>query len=135
MENLTTYEFYKETYYGDTIEESAFPKWLSRATDKIMFLTYGNITEENRQVYGTQIQKATCALMDLLFEIDKATKTATAKDDSNVKSKSSGGESITFGDNQTLVIKVLSDKTAQDRLMYDTVKEYLSGTGLLYAGV
>lgn len=135
MENLTTYEFYKETYYGDTIEESAFPKWLSRATDKIMFLTCGNITEENRQVYDTQIQKATCALMDLLFEIDKATKTATAKDDSNVKSKSSGGESITFGESQTLVTKVLSDKTAQDRLMYDTVKEYLSSTGLLYAGV
>lgn len=135
MENLTTYEFYKETYYGDTIEESAFPKWLSRATDKIMFLTCGNITEENGQVYDTQIQKATCALMDLLFEIDKATKTATAKDDSNVKSKSSGGESITFGESQTLVTKVLSDKTAQDRLMYDTVKEYLSSTGLLYAGV
>lgn len=135
MENLTTYEFYTDTYYGDTIEESAFPKWLSRATDKLMYLTYGNITEENRQEYDIQIQKATCALMDLLFEIEKATKTATAKDDSNVKSKSSGGESITFGDNQTLVTKVLSDKTAQDRLMYDTVKEYLSGTGLLYAGV
>lgn len=135
MENLTTYEFYTDTYYGDTIEESAFLKWLSRATDKLMYLTYGNITEENRQEYDIQIQKATCALMDLLFEIDKSTKTATAKDDSNVKSKSSGGESITFGDNQTLVTKVLSDKTAQERLMYDTIAEYLTGTGLLYAGV
>ena len=135
MENLTTYEFYTDTYYGDTIEESAFLKWLSRATDKLMYLTHENITEEIKASYDEKIQKATCALMDLLFEIDKATKTATAKDDSNVKSKSSGGESITFGDNQTLVTKVLSDKTAQDRLMYDTVKEYLSGTGLLYAGV
>ena len=135
MRNLTTYEFYKETYCGDIIEESAFSKWLSRATDKLMYLTYGNITEESQTEYDTQIQKAACALADLLFEIDKATKTATAKDDSNVKSKSSGGESITFGDSQTLVTKVLSDKTAQDRLMYDTLKEYLSGTGLLYAGV
>lgn len=135
MDSLTTYEFYNETYYGDTIEESAFPKWLSRATDKLMYLTYGNITEESLKEYDVKIQKAICALMDLLFEIDKATKTATAKDDSNVKSKSSGGESITFGDSQTLVTKVLSDKTAQDRLAYDTVKEYLSGTGLLYAGV
>lgn len=135
MEKLTTYEFYKGTYYGDTIEESAFPKWLSRATDKLIHLTCGNIIEESGREYDMRIQKATCALMDLLFEIDKATKTATAKDDSNVKSKSSGGESITFGDAQTLVTKVLSDKTAQDRLMYDTVKEYLSGTGLLYAGV
>lgn len=135
MENLTTYEFYKNTYYGDAIEESAFPKWLSRATDKLMYLTYGNITEENRSEYDTQIQKATCALIDTMYQIDAATKAATAKDDTNVKSKSSGGESITFGDSDTLVTKVLSDKAAQDRLMYDTISEYLAGTGMLYAGV
>lgn len=135
MDNLTTYEFYTDTYYGETIEESAFPKWLSRATDKLMMLTYGNITEESRSEYDTQIQKATCALMDLMYQIDLATKTATAKDDTNVKSKSSGGESITFGDSDTLVTKVLADKAAQNRLMYDTIAEPLSGTGLLYAGV
>lgn len=135
MENLTTYEFYTNEYFGDAIEESAFPKWLSRATDKLMYLTYGNITEESRTEYDTQIQKATCALMDLMYQIDTATKTATAKDETNVKSKSSGGESITFGDRDTLVTKVLSDKAAQNRLMYDAIAEYLSGTGLLYAGV
>lgn len=135
MENLTTYEFYTNTYFGDAIGESAFPKWLSRATDKIMHLTYGNITEESRIEYDTQIQKATCALMDLMCQIDTATKTATAKDETNIKSRSSGGESITFGDKDTLVTKVLSDKAAQNRLMYDTIAEYLSGTGLLYAGV
>lgn len=135
MESLTTYEFYSETYYGDTIDESAFPKWLSKATDKLMYLTYGNITDESLKVFDEKIQKATCALMDLMYQIDAATKTATAKDDTNVKSKSSGGESITFGDSDTLVTKVLSDKTAQNRLMYDTISEYLAGTGLLYAGV
>lgn len=135
MENLTTYEFYVNTYYGDAIGESAFPKWLSRATDKLMDLTYGNITEERRAQYDIQIQKATCALMDLMYRLDAATKTATAKDETNVKSKSSGGESITYGDTDTLITKVLSDKAAQNRLMHDTIAEYLSGTGLLYAGV
>ena len=135
MENLTTYEFYKETYYGDAIEESAFPKWLSRATDKLHYLTYGNITEEAYAEYDKQIQKAVCALMDLMFQIDAATKTATAKDETNAKSKSSGSESITFGDTDTLVTKVLADKVAQDRLMQDTIAEYLADTGLMYAGV
>lgn len=135
MENLTTYEFYVSTYYGEAIEESAFPKWLSRATDKLMDLTYGNITEERQVEYDMQIQKATCALMDLMYQLDAAAKTATAKDDTNVTSKSSGGESITYGDKDTLITKVLSDKVAQNKLMYDTVAEYLSGTGLLYAGV
>lgn len=132
---MTTYDFYTKTYYGDSISESLFPKWKSRAEDKLNMLTFGHITDEALEEYNTQIQKAVCALADLLFELDKATKTATAKDDSNVRSKSSGGESITFCDADTLVTKVLSDKAAQNRLMYDTVAEYLSGTGLLYAGV
>lgn len=132
---LTTYEFYKNTYYGETIEESAFPKWLSRSTDKLHYLTYGNITEEAYAEYEKQIQKATCALMDMMFQIDAETKRATAKDETNVKSKSSGSESITFGDADTLVKKVLADKSAQDRLMQDVIAEYLGDTGLMYAGV
>lgn len=135
MENLTTYEFYVNTYYGDAIGESAFPKWLSRATDKLMDLTYGNIIDDTYAEYESEIQKATCALMDLMYQIETATRTAMAKDETNVKSRSSGGESITYGDTDTLITKVLSDKAAQNRLMYDTVAEYLSGTGLLYAGV
>ena len=132
---ITKYEFYKNSYYGDSIGESSFPKWESRAEDKLNLITGWNITDSALKEHNISIQKAVCAIADLLFDIDKATKTATAKDDSNVKSKSSGGESITFGDNQTLVTSVLSDKAAQDRLIYDTAKEYLSGTGLLYAGV
>ena len=134
MEELTTYEFYKGTYYGETIEETAFPKWLSRAGDKLALITHGNITEETRKEYDLQIQKAACALADLLYELDKAIKTANSKEMENVKSRSSGGESVTYGERETLVTKVLSDKNAQLRLMYDTVSEYLSGTGLLYAG-
>ena len=132
---LTTYDFYKNTYYGETIEESAFPKWLSRATDKLHYLTYGNITEVAYVEYSKQIQKATCALMDVMFQIDAATKQATAKDETNVKSKSSGSESITFGDKDTAVTKVLADKSAQNRLMQDAIAEYLADTGLMYAGV
>ena len=42
----TTYDFYKEKYYGDSIAESLFPKWESRASDKLNQLTYGNIDED-----------------------------------------------------------------------------------------
>lgn len=135
MKELITYEFYKDKYYGECIDESAFPKWLSKATDKLNFLTHGNITDDTLVKYNTQIQKATCALMDLLFQIEEATKRAAAKDETNIKSKSSGAESVTFGDTQTLVMKVLNDKAAQNRLLYETVCEYLIDTGLMYAGV
>ena len=130
----TTYEFYKDKYYGDSIEESLFPKWESRASDKLNELTYGNIDDSALEEHGEKIQKATCAIADLLYQIDYKTAHANDAHAGNVKSMSSGGESISFGSNETLVDKVLNDKAAQKRLCYDTVCEYLSGTGLLYAG-
>ena len=131
----TTYEFYQNEYYGDSIEESLFPKWESRATDRLDELTYGNITADALEEYSEKIQKATCALADLLYKIDYKTNHANDTNGGNVKSMSSGGQSISFGSNETLVDKVLNDKVAQNRLYYDTVREYLSGTGLLYAGI
>ena len=131
----TTYEFYQNEYYGDSIEESLFPKWESRATDRMDELTYGNITADALEEYSEKIQKATCALADLLYKIDFKTNHANDTNGGNVKSMSSGGQSISFGSNETLVDKVLNDKVAQNRLCYDTVCEYLSGAGLLYAGI
>lgn len=131
----TTYEFYRDKYYGDSIEESLFAKWEDRATDKLNFLTNGNITGEAIGEHADRIQKATCALTDLLYQIDYKTKHANDAKAGNVKSMSSGRQSVSFGSNETLVDSVLNDKAAQNRLCYETVCEYLSGTGLLYAGI
>lgn len=131
----TTFEFYESKYYGDSIKESLFPKWEDLATTKLDQLTYGHIDDAAKEEFGDQIQKATCALADLLHQIDYKTTHASDEKGGNVKSMSSGGRSISFGTNETLVDKVLNDKAAQNRLCYDTVCEYLLGTGLLYAGV
>ena len=131
----TTYEFYDARYYGDSIEESLFPKWEGRASDKLNQLTYGNINDAAKAEYDELIQKATCALAEILYQIDYKAHHANDTEGGNIKSMSSGGQSISFGSNETLIYKVLGDKKAQDRLCYDTVAEYLSGTGLLYAGV
>lgn len=131
----TTFEFYKNSYYGDFVEESLFPKWEDKASMKLDQLTYGNIHDDTRTEFDERIQKATCALVDLLYQIDYKTTHANDAQAGNVKSMSSGGQSISFGSNETLVDKVLNDKIAQNRLCYDTICEYLSGTGLLYAGV
>lgn len=131
----TTFEFYKNSYYGDSVEESLFPKWEDKASMKLDLLTYGNINDDTRTKFDERIQKATCALVDLIYQIDYKTAHANDAQAGNVKSMSSGGQSISFGSNETLVDKVLGDKVAQNRLCYDAVCEYLSGTGLLYAGV
>ena len=131
----TTYDFYVSTFYGDSIEESLFPKWEDKAARKLDQLTYGNINEVTREKYSEEIQRAVCALAELLYQIDFKTSHAGDEKGGNVKSMSSGGRSISFGTNETLIDKVLGDKIAQNRLCHDTVCEYLSGTGLLYAGV
>lgn len=131
----TTYDFYKKKYYGDSIEGSLFPRWEDRASVKLNQLTYGNIDENAKAVYDEEIQKATCALADLLYQIDFKTAHANDTQVGNIKSMSSGGRSISFGTNETLIDKVLGDKAAQTRLCLDVVSEYLSGTGLMYAGV
>ena len=131
----TTFEFYRDSYYGDSIGESLFPKWNDRASEKLEQLTDGNVNEDTLAEFDEKIQKATCALADLLYQIDFKTGHASDEKGGNVKSMSSGGRSISFGSNETLIDKVLGDKVAQNRLCYDTVCEYLSGTGLLYAGV
>jgi len=128
----TTYDFYSKKYYGNSIGESLFPKWNDRASTKLDQLTFGNINEDTVKEYDKQIQKATCALADLLYQIDY---NANDEAGANVKSMSSGGRSISFGSNETLVDKVIGDKAAQNRLCYDTACEYMAGTGLLYAGV
>lgn len=131
----TTYEFYKETWYGDLVDEKDFPKWNLRAGDRLDQMTHGNITEDIRREYAYEIQKAACALIDIMYQIDFRTRHICDPEGGNIKSMSSGSRSVTFGNSETLVDKVLSDRTAQERLLYDTACEHLGGTGLLYAGV
>lgn len=131
----TTHGFYKKEYYGDAIPGTAFPKWNDRASTKLDQLTFGNIDEDAVAEYGEKIQKATCALADLMYQIDYKNSHANDETVANIKSMSSGGRSVSFGNNETLIDKALGDNTAQNHLFYDTVCEYLAGTGLLYAGV
>ena len=133
--SYTTYDFYVKKYYGDSIEESLFQKWSDRASDKLDQLTFGNITNDSLKEFEDKIQKAVCAIADILYQLDFKTIHANDENGGNVKSMSSGGRSISFGSNETVIDKVLGDKNAQNRLFYDTACEYLSGTGLLYAGV
>lgn len=132
---FTTYDFYKDSYYGDSVDESSFSKWCDKASDKLDFLCGGNITEGELSKYNIQIQKATCAVMDLLFWLDFAEKNANNPVGGNVKSMSSGGQSVSFGENDTVITKVLSSKEAQNKLLREAISEYLHDTDILYSGV
>ena len=101
------------------------------------------------------VRRCVCKLIDIAAQIEAANKRVTegqgyTVDESGalrgkvVSSVSSGSESISYTakaeSGSTLIDAVLSDKTAQDKLYRDTVREYLSfvgdanGVNLLYAG-
>ena len=130
----TTYDFYVNTYFGDVVSESLFPKYLARATDKLNALTFNQINTDTGTLYATQISKATCALMDVMRKIDMASENALSTESGNVKSMSSGGRSVTFGDNSTVYTNAMASTAKQQALMENAIGDYLADTGLMYAG-
>lgn len=133
---ITTYDFYTTKYYGDIIPKEFFPKFESRAEDSLHMFTGGRLKEISE--YDDDVQKAVCALADVEYQIDNAMKHSGVDENGNgkiVKSKSSGNESISYDVGSNMITVVLSDSKAQEKLRLDTVKKYLSETGLLYWGI
>lgn len=134
---LTTYEFYRDEYYGVAVSDVEFPRYQNMASYKLAWLSNYAISEETLLgEYNEEVQRATCALIDVLSRIDKAQTTAEAGAvASNIKSMSSGGESISYGTATTSIMAALASEKDKNALLFDTVREYLGGTGLLYQGL
>lgn len=134
---FTDYAFYKEEYFGDTVAEADFPKYQNMAAFKLAWLSNNAISESTLLTeFNIPVQMATCALIDVLYRIDLATNNAEGgATASNIKSISSGGESITYGSESSSIQKAISSESLKTKLLFDTVRQYLSGTGLLYQGL
>lgn len=96
---------------------------------------------------SSKVKKAVCKIAETLNDIEmyeKASRESVGYEQTEngqrgkvISSVSSGSESISYSVKETsnsIVGAVLTDKKAQERLFYDIAVEYLSGTGLLYAG-
>lgn len=133
---ITNYEFYTSKYFGDIIPDTVFNRFTSRAEDDLHELTFDRLKDVDE--YDEKVQKAVCELAEVLYQIDIAMKATMVREDGNggvIKSKSSGGESVSYDVSNNLIYVVLKDEAAQKKLKYNTVAKYLRGTGLLYAGV
>lgn len=129
-----TYQYYKESFYGDKIAESDFPKWLKRSGEKLNRLIFGK-AEQAAEAYPDKTRDALCALADCMYLVDQERSRALEPAaESNIKSMSSGGESITFDAPKSIYQTVLASTVEENRLYRGVIAEYLHGTGLLYAG-
>jgi hypothetical protein len=130
------YDFYKNKYLGNVIAEADFPRLSERASEEIDVLTFDRLVDNfpTDDRLSEKVKKSVCAVAEVLNNIDIAENTYRENGGRDVSSVSSGSESISYGNN-SLVGAVLTDKTSQTRLIYSVAEKYLTGTGLLYAGI
>ena len=123
------YEFYTTKYYGNVIAEKDFPRLSERASDKIDTLTFGRLgnfpTDEDVIV---KVKKCVCALAEQIADYELTQASIRQNGGSAVSSVSSGSESISFRADASI------GSVEQNQAFMMTAREYLSGTGLLYAG-
>ena len=121
----TSYDFYRQKYFGESVSETEFPKWNEKASDKLDFLTSGN---------REQIQKAVCRLADEMQAIEK--RTAEYDAGKVIKSHSAGSESISFEVGKNKLDAILTSQEKQNMYLLAAAEEYLQNVSpnLFYRG-
>lgn len=158
------YEYYKSLYGDKAIPESDFNRLSWDACRKLDIVTTGIDNVKKLKVAfpadeddAETVRRCVCKLVEIASEIEQAEERIKSsqgyitREDGTVMSKqvasvSAGTESISYAmgsassSGSTLIDNVLADKTAQEKLYQDTVREYLSGVAdangvnLLYMG-
>ena len=55
----TSYDFYRQKYFGESVSETEFPKWNEKASDKLDFLTSGTNQENAAYPSGLCAERTT----------------------------------------------------------------------------
>jgi len=139
------YDFYKNEYLGVVISESDFPRLAKRASDKIDFFTFNHLhvndgvikytwedcrefhVEDLPERIQTKVKECCCALAEKLADLEVANETIRSAGGAGISSVSSGSESISFSANAI-------SESEMNKACDVIVREYLTGTNLLYAG-
>lgn len=123
------YDFYKSIYGGKKVTAEEYGIYESRAEDELNYIVNYRIDEEMMDTWPTLVAKATCALVDAIYNIDKL------EEEKPIQSVSSGGESYSYANTQTVAEKAVSDSSVRTKYFLSAVRPYLARTGLLYQGV
>ena len=124
MASYADFEYYEDTYGGSAIAESDFDALAIRASDRVDYLTFDRaadiITADTPAATVTAIKKATCAVAEVLNDIDNG-------DQSGIKSESVGGHSVAYAEGS---VKLMGE----DARCALAARRYLVRTGLMYSG-
>lgn len=134
-----TFTQYKKDYLGNVIEESDFPRWITKASREIDSLTFNRLVDYSPTDEHTisQVVLCSCEIAELLKSIDGFN--SSFQQSGVVKSISAGSESITYADNK--YVSMATDTGQLNKNLYQIAKKYLSNLCdsednlLLYRGI
>lgn len=139
---LVEYDFYKSEYGGSVVDnEGSFKNTVRRAENFLNRLTFNRIMAMNG-IPGQMIERdfesfsdaelemlklGLCNLVDAMQRLSAAEEQALAGNTSNnnVKSRSSGGESISYESHKTIYDEALIDEAKKIQLLRGALMEYI----------
>lgn len=127
----TTFDFYQNTYFGNSITEENFPRVSERASEYIDYLTFNRINEEILQEYSVKIQKSCCAIAEFLNDIDVYNASISNNDTRMISSKTVGSISVTYASKVSYIESYINDTSKIDTHIYELASRYLVDTGLM----
>lgn len=120
--SYATFDFYANTFHGDSLTVDVFDKYAARASDYIDYITMGKAagyTDANNQ-----LAKCCCALAEKYGAFDADVSVAA----DTVASETVGSHSISYRSSADI-------KAGLDSALLGIAQMYLLSTGLLYRGV
>ena len=123
------YTYYTDVFYGNVIDEVDYPRYATRASDFIDYMTMGK-AKKNQELDA--VKKCCCALAEQYSAINSVRIAAAAKvtEDGIIASESVGSHSRSFRsgtDGEQAV-------TEAEKELTNIIRRYLLPTGLLYRG-
>ncbi len=149
---LVNFDFYEgeEKYGGASVKgEDEFNRILKRAMAFLNKRTFNRIIQNENREYGqmvhgkflpfsdqelTALKYGLCGLVDTMAKLEKAEIQALAGNESagNIKSRSSGGESISYESHKTVYDEALADQAKKDELLRSALMEFIHPDAFRY---
>lgn len=118
------YDFYKNVYFGNKIDEPSFNQLAERAAEYMSYITYGKSDNALDDMTLTMVKKCNCAVAELLSEYGSNDYDIVTKSSESVGSWSVSYATGGSGNSRTLLSLIVSKMSV-----------YLMNTGLMYMGV
>lgn len=132
--NYIDYNYYHSTYGGTLIPQEDFQKIATIASSKVRHLILNRDISE----YESDVKNATCAVADIVFNQEKYKEklnSVSLGSSKIISSEKVGDYSRNLVAPSLSELKSMASNEYTDGLIYNTLTEFLSHTGLLYRGM